>query len=282
MTRRLFPILLFSIMAIVSCQDPVSQAQALPVATSHAVSFNANGGSGSMLDQTITDNTSAGLTANSFTRTGYTFAGWNSLANGSGSSYAAGASFTMGTAAVTLYAQWTALPTFGVSYDGNINTDGAVPIGGSYLSGALVTVPRNSGGLVKSGYVFAGWNSQANGSGTDYPAGTTFTMGSAAVTLYAQWTSSTGNGVTVVDPPKIAVTLTGQSSTLAQDNSMTVSATSSDKPDSFAWYLDGYLIQQGRDKCTVGPSLSLGAHSLVAIIGKSDALFSASCLFTVH
>jgi uncharacterized repeat protein (TIGR02543 family) len=39
-------------------------------------------------------------------KTGYTFSGWNSKADGSGSSYAPGVTFAMGTAAVTLYAVW--------------------------------------------------------------------------------------------------------------------------------------------------------------------------------
>ena len=46
-----------------------------------------------------------GLTANAFTRTGYTFSGWNTLANGTGTAYADQASYPF-TASVTLYAQW--------------------------------------------------------------------------------------------------------------------------------------------------------------------------------
>lgn len=75
-------------------------------ANDYDVVFDANGGSGSMANQTITFDTSANLTTNSFTRTGYSFAGWNTGANGAGDSYADGANFTMGSADVTLYAQW--------------------------------------------------------------------------------------------------------------------------------------------------------------------------------
>ena len=73
-----------------------------------------------------------------------------------------------------------------VKYNGNGNSGGTAPTDpNSYLPGATVTVLGNSGNLVKTGYFFGGWNSQADGSGTTYASGATFTMGSANVTLYA-------------------------------------------------------------------------------------------------
>src|SRR5208282_2326701 len=98
--------------------------------------------------------------------------------------------FAMGSASVTLYAQWTALPTYTVTYSANGATVGAVPVdSGKYTTGATVTVLANTGNLVNTGYTFAGWNAAANGSGTSYAPGGTFAMGSANVTLYAQWTA---------------------------------------------------------------------------------------------
>ncbi len=69
------------------------------------VSFNANGGNGSMADLSGNINTNVRLTTNTFTRSGYDFAGWNTKANGNGTSYADGASVTL-TGDLTLYAQW--------------------------------------------------------------------------------------------------------------------------------------------------------------------------------
>ena len=43
------------------------------------------------------------------TKTGYTFAGWNTAANGSGTTYAENNTFSMGTANGTLYTKWTAV-----------------------------------------------------------------------------------------------------------------------------------------------------------------------------
>jgi uncharacterized repeat protein (TIGR02543 family) len=81
-------------------------------------------------------------------------------------------------------------PTYTVTYDGNSNTDGMPPTdSNNYTNGASVTVLGNTGSLVKASYNFAGWNTQADGLGTSYSPGATFTMGSANVTLYAKWLS---------------------------------------------------------------------------------------------
>jgi uncharacterized repeat protein (TIGR02543 family) len=70
------------------------------------ITFNANGGTGgSMSPQTIATDATAALTVNAFTRAGYDFAGWATSAGGT-VAYANGASYTMGTASVTLYAKW--------------------------------------------------------------------------------------------------------------------------------------------------------------------------------
>jgi len=74
--------------------------------SSFTVTFDANGGSGTMADQT--GSSSAALMANSFTRSGFTFAGWNTAADGTGTAYANGAPYPF-TSSATLYAQWTAV-----------------------------------------------------------------------------------------------------------------------------------------------------------------------------
>jgi uncharacterized repeat protein (TIGR02543 family) len=73
----------------------------------HVVKFDANGANttGTMADQV--NNAAANLTTNAFMRDGYTFKGWNTAANGSGTAYADAASFDFA-ADVTLYAQWEA------------------------------------------------------------------------------------------------------------------------------------------------------------------------------
>ena len=74
------------------------------------VTFNSNGGTGTMANQSVTYNTATELSANSFTRTGYTFNGWTTNADGTGTVYANKANITI-TANTTLYAKWKAVPT---------------------------------------------------------------------------------------------------------------------------------------------------------------------------
>jgi len=120
----------------------------------------------------------------SLAKTGCTFSGWNTAANGSGTAYAPGATFNI-TANTTLYAQWTCT----VTYNGNGATSGTAPSDASspYNYNATVTVLGNTGSLAKTGYTFAGWNTAANGSGTAYAPGATFSI-TANTTLYAKWT----------------------------------------------------------------------------------------------
>jgi uncharacterized repeat protein (TIGR02543 family) len=80
---------------------------------------------------------------------------------------------------------------YGVTYNGNSNTGGTAPVdGNSYATGATVTV-LGVGTLTRTGYTFNGWNTAANGSGASYVAGNTYTMGTANITFYAQWTQIT-------------------------------------------------------------------------------------------
>ena len=87
--------------------------------------------------------------------------------------------------------EWTpTVPTsYTITYDGNTNTSGNVPIDGSspYASNSIITVLGNSGSLTKTGFTFSGWNTNANGSGTSYLQGNSFTITENTI-LYAQWT----------------------------------------------------------------------------------------------
>lgn len=78
--------------------------------------------------------------------------------------------------------------TYTVTYNGNTNTGGNVPTDGSspYAGGITVTILANTGTLVRTGFSFSGWNTAANGSGTQYSPGNTFVI-SANTILYAQW-----------------------------------------------------------------------------------------------
>ncbi len=71
----------------------------------YKVSFNANGGTGTMDNQKIKKDVETTLTTNTFTKTGYRFVGWNTKASGSGTNYANNAKIKI-SKDITLYAQW--------------------------------------------------------------------------------------------------------------------------------------------------------------------------------
>ena len=126
---------------------------------------------------------------------GYTFSGWNTLADGTGTNYGPGtANTTYSTAAnQTLFAEWAA-NQYAVTFNANGAPTGSTPSSGSYSTGGLAySVPGNTGGLENPGYSFAGWNTLADGTGTAYGPGTANTTYSsrAALPLFAKWTAGT-------------------------------------------------------------------------------------------
>jgi uncharacterized repeat protein (TIGR02543 family) len=113
------------------------------------------------------------------------FSGWNTRADGSGSSYASGATFAMDTVDVTLFAQWSPILSHTVTYDSQganvpANPASHVVTNPATTVGALPSAPA------KNGYTFGGWYTAASGAGTE------FTGSSAVVadlTVYAAWTA---------------------------------------------------------------------------------------------
>ena len=95
-------------------------------ANSYTVTFEANGGEGSMNQQTFTYDVAQALNQNTFTRTGYSFTGWNTQADGNGSMYGDGAEVQNLTAEaganITLYAQWS-INSYTIRF---VNADGTV------------------------------------------------------------------------------------------------------------------------------------------------------------
>ena len=84
-----------------------------------------------------------------------------------------------------------------VTYDNNApNTTGKIPIDeNKYDEDDSVTILSN-GDLARAGYIFKGWNTKADGSGTSYKAGDTFKI-TANTTLYAQWQKESGGIITI-------------------------------------------------------------------------------------
>ena len=144
------------------------------------ITFDPNGGTGTMSTMEFQPGTKISLTPNTFTREGYTFTGWNTAADGTGTAYADQATVNFD-ADTTLYAQWTQNPV--ITFDAN---------GGEGIMGAQAVKPNeatalNANTFTRADYDFAGWNTVADGSGTAYADTAEITVGENT-TLYAQWT----------------------------------------------------------------------------------------------
>jgi uncharacterized repeat protein (TIGR02543 family) len=152
------------------------------------VTYFVNGGSGSVpIDphDYTSDATATALAQGAITNEGYTFGGWNTQADGGGTSYGPGEIIAV-LSDTALYAVWTAIgDTDNVTYSAN-GGSGPVPIDATFYVPGVTTAARAKGLLAKAGLVFTGWNTAANGSGTNYAPGETFVV-STDVTLYAQW-----------------------------------------------------------------------------------------------
>ena len=149
-----------------------------------AISYSANGGTGSMPAQSCND-LSVTLQANGFSRAGYTFAGWNTQSNGSGTNYSNSQVLQLSNDLnLNLFALWTA-NTYQVVYNGNGSDGGSSPAGQNYSTGAVaLQVAANT--FTTTGYTFTSWNTSSDGSGTKYAVGDSLTLASN-LTLYAQW-----------------------------------------------------------------------------------------------
>jgi uncharacterized repeat protein (TIGR02543 family) len=160
--------------------NPEQTAKAVTIKPLYTLTYVANGGSGSMADGSpyIAGTTVTVLPCAFTAPAGYTFSGWNTAADGSGTSYAPNATFAIA-GDTTLYAQYTT--AFTVTFD---------PQGGSAV--AAVTAPANSTitaptAPTRKGYTFGGWYRDADcknawNFATDRVTGN--------ITLYAKWTPS--------------------------------------------------------------------------------------------
>ncbi|MBO6027152.1 MAG: InlB B-repeat-containing protein [Bacteroidales bacterium] len=170
---------------------------------------NSNEATGTMANQAFTYDQGV-LNANTFARIGYTFTGWNTQADGNGTSYpdqqASPNVTATNNATVTLYAQWTPI-SYTVHFNANYDNNGIV-ISGS-MSDQTLTYDQgtlNANAFTRTGYTFVNWNTEADGSGATYTdqqaaPNVTATNG-ATVTLYPQWsvTPWEGSGTSENDP----------------------------------------------------------------------------------
>ena len=199
--------------------------------TVYTISFDANGGSGSMDPQKSVEGAAVTLASNAFTNGSYDFAEWNTAADGSGTSYADGATITP-TADMTLYAQWA---------KGNlrISTSSSIPDGASSEEQSRtftykVTLTKDNAELTGN-YTVTGATETSISSGdtltisggdsatiSNLPAGTTYTV--EEISVPSGWTlssSSDSTGSIQTD----ATSTASFTNTYAASGSATINAT---------------------------------------------------------
>ena len=157
-------------------------------AIKYKVTFNGNGHTGgSTADQSgFTYDVPASLRANGFTRTGYTFVGWNTQSDGSGITYADRESVknltSVSGGTVTLYAKWTA-NTYTIVFNANGGSGTMNSITATYDQYAQL--PANV--FTKEGYTFKGWATNDEANLVVYQDKASITMGDGRIDLYAVW-----------------------------------------------------------------------------------------------
>lgn len=175
----------------------------------YQVTYDANGADSGTVPASQLKMSGRDLTLRSnlgnLSRIGFVFDGWETEANGSGDVYAAGGTYAADVA-VTLYVQWTAVATYQVTYDANNATGGAAPAPQVKTHMVDLTLQSNSGNLVRTDYLFAGWNTEADGTGVNYAGGATY-VDDAARTFYASWILD--SGFTFTDNQDGTATITG-------------------------------------------------------------------------
>ncbi len=157
---------------------------------SYSVAFDGNGGEGTMGDQAFTYGAAQALTKNAFALTGYAFTQWNTADDGTGTGYADEQEVKDLTAVdgdtVDLYAQWAPIG-YSVAFDAN-GGEGTMTEQ-VFVYDAAQKLTKNA--FTRTGYAFTGWNTAADGSGTEYTNEQEVKNLAAAdgdmVKLYAQW-----------------------------------------------------------------------------------------------
>lgn len=160
--------------------------------------YNSNSGSTSqtrrtdgVVDQTVT------VIANPFTRSGYTFTGWNTQADGRGKAYAAGNGFRLVADAKSnpvntsvLYAQWR-INRVALKFDPNGGTGGYPDITVDAFTTVTIPADAKEPKVQRPGFRFTGWAMKpAPGAGDTIlgPGNGTVTMpDQGSITVYAQW-----------------------------------------------------------------------------------------------
>ena len=150
------------------------------------VTFNSNNGTSSAITQTFEFDVKEKLQKNDFTKTGYTFAGWNTKSDGSGTAYMDEQELSL-KEDITLYARWTP-NKYTVEF--NVNGGTGYMVNQEFNYDTEANLSKNI--FTRTGYTFTGWNTKSDGSGTTFidelSVKNLTSKNNEVITLYANWT----------------------------------------------------------------------------------------------
>jgi uncharacterized repeat protein (TIGR02543 family) len=177
----------FSASTAVSGNITIYAKWTLDTSIQYTVTFDAAGGSPATQTRTVTNGSSLGSSNMPSTpsRAAYIFNGWYTAVDSGGSEFTATATVS---GDITVYARWSFDTSiqYTVTFDaagGSPATQTRTVTNGSSLGSS--NMPSTPG---RSGYIFSGWYTQAEGGGSVFTASTTVT---GNITIYAKWTGQT-------------------------------------------------------------------------------------------
>ena len=149
------------------------------------INYSADGSvaGGTVYGDVYQSGTSVTLTA--LPNSGKQFVRWDYVVGGTGIASTSNPYTVVVNSDITLVPVFQNAPggSYSITYTGNNNTTGTPPATGNYTGSTTIAAV---GTLKRSGYIFDGWNTSPNGSGTNYAAGATYSSG-ANLVLYAKW-----------------------------------------------------------------------------------------------
>ena len=142
-------------------------------AQGYTISYNSNGGTGSMASDVVKTGGTATIKANEFTKKGYTFAGWTTKSDGTDDGYNwtgwsgtwnyVDGQYGIANKTLKLYARWTP-KSYTISYNSNGGT--GTMASDTVSTGGKATIKSNT--FTKTGYKFVGWTTKSDGTDDGY------------------------------------------------------------------------------------------------------------------
>lgn len=237
-------------------------------ANTYNVVFNSNGGSGTMPNQVHTYGSSLALSQNKFTRTGYSFAGWNTKPDGSGTNYSNGQSVTnlssTDGATVTLYAQWTVNTyTYNIVYKSSTGKAlGTSTVAGTFGSSKSVSAPAKTGYTTPSAQTVVFDSTSAKTITFTYPVVNytiSYNLNGGSVSGNPSSYNIESSTITLKNPSKTGNTFTGwtgSNGTTAQTSVSISSGSTGNKSYTANWRVNSYTATFNGNGGSAGTSIT--------------------------